>query len=130
MFQMMKLPLLAQELILKRNKSCCCQGFFDILPELRKNFLVSTCCKFPTISKSTCDVWWFLFCGLSSCVLPSVPAAWWAGWSSLGGGVSFFLSSSRLGYFEGNLGLAHFSLCMLTRLKGGVWIAWLPAFYL
>lgn len=50
---MMKLPSLGQEVTLKCNKSYCHQGFLDVLPELRKNFLVSTYCKFPTISKKT-----------------------------------------------------------------------------
>lgn len=54
MFQMMKLPSLAQEVILKRNKSYCHQGFLDVLPELRKNFLVSAYSKFPAIYKNPC----------------------------------------------------------------------------
>ena len=54
MFQMMKLPSLGQEVILKRNQSYCHQGFLDVLPELRENFLVSTYRKFPPIYKHTC----------------------------------------------------------------------------
>lgn len=121
MFQMMKLPSVGHEVILKHNKSCCHHGFLGVLPELRKNFLVSTCCKSPTVHKNTClDAWWFLVCGFpapsSSCGPSRVVGQGQAPW-----GVGFFISFFfNAGYFEGNSDLTHFSLCILTQLEGGM----------
>lgn len=42
--------------------------------------------------------------------------------SSLGGVGFFFSFFLNVGCFEGNLDLAHFSLCILTQLEGGMFI--------
>lgn len=118
MFHMMKLPSLGQGVIMRRNKSYCHQGFLDVLPELRKNFLVSTYCKFPTgiMSGGLFSV------GFPAASFPRSERGGGLGPSSLDGVGFFFSFFLSVGYFEGNVDLAHFSLCTLTQLEGEMFI--------